>query len=428
MNINEKVMKKLFALCLIAFLAMSSKAQRIAVMEFKASVGISQEDVNGLSSIFATYFRPTGYTIVERVQIDRIIKEQSLQRNSLTESQMVHIGELLNLSHIVIGNINIVMGEYNVDVRIVNVESGTIVATEGATFRESYREGMKNLAQKLASQIAINPNPNIEGNTSDSPTSKTRTRVETLYGYLHVFPNELGVFQSQPTNLIANINAQDMYWYNDWRLPTNEELSLLRANGYLSDAEYMTKEKENVSGMVLLVTTGKPIVAHYYIGDYYKDDNKEGIVVNVWENGRHGWIMSLNEMKSDDWTNISYDKSLTTSYEDGVANTILIKNRSNFKEEFPSVAWVCSLGEQWYLPAAEELRVIMNKKDEINKSLFKLGKPQIQDDNYISSHVKPGSSSRYGPIDKYYHYYVRGSNGEVWSGAGNYRVRAIATF
>lgn len=252
-------MKKLFSLCMICLLAVSAMAQRAAVMEFKAGVGISQADVDGLSGIFTTYFRPAGYTMIERTQIDRIIDEQQMQRSALTESQMVRIGELLNLSKIVIGDVNIVMGQYNVDVRVINVESGTIAATEGATFAgSSYREGMKNLAQKLAAQIAISAGPTVTAQPTPSvPTPKTRTKVETVYGYLHVFPNELGVFQSHPNSVIANINNQGMHGYDEWRVPTNEELSLLRANGYLSSAQYMTKE--NAAGMVLLVTTGKSV-------------------------------------------------------------------------------------------------------------------------------------------------------------------------
>ena len=252
-------MKKVFSLCLICLLAISAMAQRAAVMEFKAGVGISQADVDGLSGIFTTYFRPAGYTMIERTQIDRIIDEQQMQRSTLTESQMVRIGELLNLSKIVIGDVNIVMGQYNVDVRVINVESGTIAATEGATFAgSSYREGMKNLAQKLAAQIAIGAGPTVGAQpTPSAPTPKTRTKVETVYGYLHVFPSELGEFQSVPTNVISNINNQGMHGYDEWHVPTNEELSLLRAYGYLSGAQYMTKE--NASGMVLLVTTGKSV-------------------------------------------------------------------------------------------------------------------------------------------------------------------------
>ena len=252
-------MKKLFSLCLICLLAISAMAQRAAVMEFKAGVGISQADVDGISGIFTTYFRPAGYTMIERTQIDRIIEEQRMQRSAMTESQMVRVGQLLNLSKIVIGDVNVVMGQYNVDVRVINVESGTIAATEGATFAgSSYREVMKNLAQKLAGQIAISAGPTVTAQpTPSAPTPKTRTKVETVYGYLHVFPNELGVFQSHPNSVIANINNQGMHGYDEWRVPTNEELSLLRANGYLSGTQYMTKE--NPSGMVLLVTTGKTV-------------------------------------------------------------------------------------------------------------------------------------------------------------------------
>lgn len=254
-------MKRILLFTTMLFMALGVFAQRAAVMEFKAGVGISQADVDGISAIFITYFRPAGYTMVERTQIDRVIEEQGFQRSRLTESQMVRIGQILNVSKIVIGDVNVVMGQYNVDVRVINVESGTIAATEGATFSgSSYRTTMQTLAQKLAGKIAISAGPAVSASSASSSSSasaKTRSSVETVYGYLHVFPNELGVFQSAPTNVIANINAQKMHGYNDWRLPTNEELSLLLANGYLSGAQYMSKEKS--SGMVLLVTTGKTV-------------------------------------------------------------------------------------------------------------------------------------------------------------------------
>ena len=236
-------------------------AQRAAVMEFKAGVGVSQADVDGISAIFITYFRPSGYTMVERTQIDRVIEEQGFQRSRLTENQMVRIGQILNVSKIVVGDVNVVMGQYNVDVRVLNVQSGTIAATEGATFSgTSYRGSMQSIAQKLAGKIAIGAGPTVSAQPSapSSATPKTRTKVESVYGYLHVFPNELGVFQGEPTNVIRNINSQGMHGYDEWRIPTNEELSLLRANGYLNGgAQYMTKESK--SGMVLLVTTGKTV-------------------------------------------------------------------------------------------------------------------------------------------------------------------------
>lgn len=73
-------MKKLFLLCMMCFMALMIQAQRCAVLEFKAGSGISQADVDGISAIFITYFRPEGYTMVERTQIDKTIDEQGFQR------------------------------------------------------------------------------------------------------------------------------------------------------------------------------------------------------------------------------------------------------------------------------------------------------------------------------------------------------------
>lgn len=80
------------------FAATTSFAQRISVLEFNAGAGISQADVEGISAIFNTYFTPAGYTLVERTQIDRVIDEQNFQRGSITQSQMVRIGQMTSTS------------------------------------------------------------------------------------------------------------------------------------------------------------------------------------------------------------------------------------------------------------------------------------------------------------------------------------------
>ncbi len=247
-------MKKLLSFALMCLMALSMSAQRCAVLEFKAGVGISQADVDGISAIFITYFRPAGYTMVERTQIDKAIDEQGFQRSKMTESQMVRIGQILNVSKIVVGDVNVVMGQYNVDARVINVESGTIAATEGATFSgSSYRTTMQSIAQKLAAKIAITSGGTVYSQQSTSP--QRRSKVEVVYGYLKIFPNEIGEFDAEPSSVIRQINNQVQYGYNNWRIPTNEELALIRANGYIGQNKYMTKESRQ--GLVLLVTDGK---------------------------------------------------------------------------------------------------------------------------------------------------------------------------
>ena len=76
--------------------------------------------------------------------------------------------------------------------------------------------------------------------------------VYVLYGYLKVFPNDLGTFDAEPRTVIARINESQQFGYGTWRLPTNEELSLMRGSNVIGDGAYMTKE--NKTGIVRLVT------------------------------------------------------------------------------------------------------------------------------------------------------------------------------
>lgn len=278
-------MKKLISFLLMCIVALSMNAQRCAVLEFKAGAGISQADVDGISAIFITYFRPAGYTMVERTQIDKAIDEQGFQRSKMTESQMVRIGQILNVSKIVVGDVNVVMGQYNVDARVINVESGTIAATEGATFSgSSYRTTMQSIAQKLAGKIAITSGGTVQASYTQQ-TPQQRTTPYVIYGYLKVFPNDLGSFDAEPRQVISRLNQSQQYGYGTWRLPTNEELALMRANNVVGSGSYMTKE--NKKGIVRLVTDKEkgevlPAVPAGYVdlglpsGTLWKDQNEAG--------------------------------------------------------------------------------------------------------------------------------------------------------
>lgn len=150
-------LKTLLALLLLAA-ALSANAQpRIAVLDFNAGVQVSQNDVDGLSAIFNTYFEPAGYIVVERTRVSRIIEEQNMQGGRLTEKEMVKLSEILNVPVIVIGDVNKAMGQYNIDVRAVNVETGAIIAKDGAEWAEgsSYRETMRAIAERMSKDIPL---------------------------------------------------------------------------------------------------------------------------------------------------------------------------------------------------------------------------------------------------------------------------------
>lgn len=249
-------MKKIGLLVAAILISISiSFAQKIAVLDFKAGAGISQSDVDGISAVFTTYFSPRGYTIVERNQVDRVLREQNFQGSSLTEYDMVQLGQILNVNKIVVGDVNIVAGQYNVDVRVVDVQGGYVTGREGATFPSgsSYRETMKQLAERLASQIAV-----VIGSTGGANMPSSSTAI-TLHGYLIVYPEDLGVFSSEPTGIISALNNNSSYGHNNWRLPTDEELAVMNGSKWklnMNGTDYMTLENCESGGdrFVRLVT------------------------------------------------------------------------------------------------------------------------------------------------------------------------------
>ena len=247
----------LFLICTL-FFATNLSAQRIAVLEFDAGVGVSRSDIDGISEIFSTYFRPEGYSVIDRTKVNNVIGEWDFQRSRPSEIKRVRIGKLLNVSNIVVGTINIVYGnQYQVDTRVLNVETGVIVATSGDRFKfeGDYRSVMKGIATRLADQIAIKPQ--TTQTTTSVQTANKRDKVDVVLGYLKVYPNELGIFPKKPTDVIEQINNQHLYDYDTWRIPTDEELALLRANNYLDSGVYMSTSTSKVSGIVLLVTDAK---------------------------------------------------------------------------------------------------------------------------------------------------------------------------
>ena len=277
-----KLSIKLLWLSAMLVLPTSAFAQRVAVLNFNAGSGVTQMEVDGLSSIFNTYFAPKGAEIVERTSVDKILQEQKFQNSRFTNTDMVALGEMLNVSLIIVGDINVVMEQYNVDVRVVNVQTGTTVAKDGTSFSTggSYRDMMKELGERLSKSLEleiekfqISSDRNSNGNNNDNngkasvlPKNMTtkitednskreRTDVVVLEGFLKLYPEDLGEFSSEPSWLIKLITQQERYGYNSWRLPTQEELDFIRSNGYLSGNKYMTKE--DPSGVLMLVTTEK---------------------------------------------------------------------------------------------------------------------------------------------------------------------------
>lgn len=148
-------MNRVICLLMLYLLTMSLSAQRIAVFDFKAGPGVTQKDIDGISKIFVSYFNPNGYTKVEKNQINNVINKQGLKKNNLTQVQIFHICKILRATKVVVGEVTIVDGQFNVAVKAFNVGRSIQYATDNVVFdKSSLLVNVKSLAENFSKTIS----------------------------------------------------------------------------------------------------------------------------------------------------------------------------------------------------------------------------------------------------------------------------------
>ena len=116
----------------------------------------------------------------------------------------------------------------------------------------------------------------------------------------------------------------------------------------------------------------------YKVGDYYNDGKKKGVVFYVDATGQHGKIVSLDQVKKPWCTKAQYDKDIyvgASSARDGKANTDKVMSRSD-SAEHPAFVWCRAKGKDWYLPAIDELKLLLLDRsvhEAVNRTLKERG-------------------------------------------------------
>lgn len=230
-------MSLLLSMALLGVFAQPTNKLRIAILDLNAGVNRSQSQIDGLSDMLSVELFNSGvFSLIERTQVDKVIREQKFQKSNLSSSQRQEIGGILEVDAIVTGTVNFIVrdtryssdyssiinvGEYNIDIRLISVKNGEVLSTAGG---EQNNETERELIRRIARQLA--DNLELPNQYETSPVSSPYL----LFDYLYVFPKDLGTFSSMPTSLINATNKNSAYGYNDWRMPTQEELDALNSN------------------------------------------------------------------------------------------------------------------------------------------------------------------------------------------------------
>ena len=151
----------------------------IAVLPFNngGSYGQGKEDFDalqrGLAGMLISELSATPASrIVERDQIQKVIDEQNLAHDGrVDEASGAKIGKLVGARYFVLGSFIDFYGDFRVDVRLVNVQTGEVVKAEQARMQ---RDHLFDIVKTVAGQLLRDiPNlPPLPRQTSDQRMSR----------------------------------------------------------------------------------------------------------------------------------------------------------------------------------------------------------------------------------------------------------------
>lgn len=152
----------LMGLCFLTTLtvAQDSSKTNIAVLDLEPRGGLSAEEVMSISDRLRGELINTGlYTVVERGQMDAILKEQGFQRTGACSeaSCIVEVGQLLAVYKMVGGSIGKVGKAYSINLKIIDVATGKIERQVADDLKCSKEElvsfHIRNVARRMAGLV-----------------------------------------------------------------------------------------------------------------------------------------------------------------------------------------------------------------------------------------------------------------------------------
>ncbi len=191
------------------------------------------------------------------------------------------------------------------------------------------------------------------------------------------------------------------------------------------------------NGVMLSNQLITPEVKTYKVGDYYDDGEKRGVVFWVDASGEHGKIVSLMESKITlRWTSDKIEQKRligADNEENGANNMAKVRQIYDWQSKYPAFKECADLGEGWYLPAIEELKLFTlddTVLNTINQTLTTKGGTKIPDIG-TSHWYWSSTESNHKYKGKFYAWGGRlydGYASSIYGKHGLIYVRAVSTF
>lgn len=129
--------------------------ENIAVLDLEAD-GVTASEAKTLTNKLRGELINTGkFTVIERGQMDEILKEQGFQKTGCTSQEcVVEVGQLLGVKSMLAGSVGKVGTIFLISLRQIDVAKGTVLKNADeevdGDISEVLRHGLHNVARKIA--------------------------------------------------------------------------------------------------------------------------------------------------------------------------------------------------------------------------------------------------------------------------------------
>jgi len=130
------------------------KNSRLAMIDLTGN-NLNDGTASAISNrLFHELFKTGFYVLLEREEIDEILREQAFQQSGCVSSEcLVEIGRLLNVELMLGGTVSKIENFYMIDVRLIDVETGKILLTTNEDFTGDFESFIKIALPKIAGKL-----------------------------------------------------------------------------------------------------------------------------------------------------------------------------------------------------------------------------------------------------------------------------------
>src|SRR5664279_4315863 len=137
------------------------KLPSVAVMPLQAK-GVTIIDADVITDAIATQLQQSGtQRVLERAQMDQILKEQGFQQSGACEGGecALQMGKILSVDRILVGSVGLVGHTYTLNLRMVKVGTGEVLRSDMKSCRGSIDDVLTKLVPETVADLTGAPAP-----------------------------------------------------------------------------------------------------------------------------------------------------------------------------------------------------------------------------------------------------------------------------